>query len=796
MTTPRDRLELLRASSTLNGIDFVEVVGAAQTELRVHFLNPVPDLAALAALAARIEQATITGGEAIRTVAVQPFGPGDWNLVAAMPVLTLRVAAPGDFSNYTLTLITRRPGADVLDRYFERASFSFKAGCPSTLDCKAPPIVCPPEPSLAPPIDYLAKDFLGFRQALLDFSSLRYPEWQERSEADFGMMFLESLASLGDDLSYLQDRIAAESALDTATERRSVVRHARLVDYEPRPATAARVLLRFDVAAAGAIPTGLLVSARSADGEEIPFETGEGLRDEGTYPVSPLWDPIAPYYWDDGDRCLRAGATDLWIERPAGLVLAAGQRVLVETAPLHDADPPIRELATLAPAPEAARDELRGVDLFHVFLREPLRHDHDLTRTTLSANLVPATQGRRRSERFSVISGAAPSGVATAIVRTGPNTTRNHFVAQVLHTLEEPKLTWLAPSSDPAASPLPEIRVFQRDTLVAREWAWVRSLLKARVAAPAFTVDPARYTRLGPLRYGGKVFRDYDGKGGETLRFGDGAFGASPTDGMLFEAFYRVGCGAVGNVAPDTLTRVEASGAVAALIKRVSNPFAASGGADEETEDEVRRLAPQAFRAVTYRAVRTEDYQAAAETLPWVQRAGATFRHTGSWLTAFTAVDPVGTGELTPEHHLELIQLLDRYRLAGYDAYALPPRFAALDLEVTVCARPDAFRGELEAALWLVLGARISAEGAKGFFHVDNFTFGQPIERSVLEAAIQRVPGVQGVHEILYRRRGTSPAFVPLPDTLRFGMDEILRVDSDRSRPERGSVRLQVKGGK
>jgi hypothetical protein len=36
-----------------------------------------------------------------------------------------------------------------------------------------------------PPIDYLAKDFDSFRRALSDFSVLRYPAWQERSEADF-----------------------------------------------------------------------------------------------------------------------------------------------------------------------------------------------------------------------------------------------------------------------------------------------------------------------------------------------------------------------------------------------------------------------------------------------------------------------------------------------------------------------------------------------------------------------------------------------------------------------------------
>jgi hypothetical protein len=132
-------------------------------------------------------------------------------------VLTLHVAAPGDFSTYTLTLANA-----LLDPYFDHVGFSFKARCPSTLDCEAPPIVCPPEPANPPPIDYLAKDFASFRSALSDFSALRYPAWQERSEADFGVMFMEALSSLADDLSYQQDRIAA--GLAETHERRSLVR--------------------------------------------------------------------------------------------------------------------------------------------------------------------------------------------------------------------------------------------------------------------------------------------------------------------------------------------------------------------------------------------------------------------------------------------------------------------------------------------------------------------------------------------------------------------------------------------
>ena len=88
-------------------------------------------------------------------------------------------------------------------------------------------------------------------------------------------MFLEALSALADDFSYTQDRIAAEAALSTATQRRSVVRHARLVDYEPTPSCSSSVMLQFDVAPGiTSIAHGMAVVAPAPDGTPMPFETG------------------------------------------------------------------------------------------------------------------------------------------------------------------------------------------------------------------------------------------------------------------------------------------------------------------------------------------------------------------------------------------------------------------------------------------------------------------------------------------------------------------------------------------
>ena len=103
-------------------------------------------------------------------------------------------------------------------------------------------------------------------------------------------------------------------------------------------------------------------------------------------------------------------------------------------------------------------------------------------------------------------------------------------------------------------------------------------------------------------------------------------FGATPIPGTYFNALYRVTAGAAGNVAADAITLFDPT---TTEVSRVSNPLPAQGGADPENLDEVRLFAPQEFRAVPYRAVLPADYAAAAETLPWVERAdGAVFRYT------------------------------------------------------------------------------------------------------------------------------------------------------------------------
>ena len=97
---------------------------------------------------------------------------------------------------------------------------------------------------------------------------------------DPAMALLDGWASLGDVLTFYQERIANEGYLRTAQERRSVLEMARLVGYELKPGVAASVFLAFTVddkqTEPALIPLGTRAQSLPGPGETAQvFETSE-----------------------------------------------------------------------------------------------------------------------------------------------------------------------------------------------------------------------------------------------------------------------------------------------------------------------------------------------------------------------------------------------------------------------------------------------------------------------------------------------------------------------------------------
>jgi predicted phage baseplate assembly protein len=227
---------------------------------------------------------------------------------------------------------------------------------------------------------------------------------------------------------------------------------------------------------------------------------------------------------------------------------------------------------------------------------------------------------------------------------------------------------------------------------------------------------------------------------------------------------------------------------------------------DAETVEQVRRRAPQAFRAEQFRAVTEADYAAAARKLPEVAGAVATFRWTGSWYTVFVGVDPRdpedlvrrprGLAVLSATLEQKVRAFLTRYRLAGYDLEIRPPRFVPLDIEIDLCVLSDHFRADVAKAVRDALSNRVPPLGTLGFFHPDNFTFGQPVYLSRLYAAVERVEGVDSLVVRRFQRARERDRGELLKGVIEIGAWEIALLDNDPNFQENGVLRINARGGK
>jgi len=285
---------------------------------------------------------------------------------------------------------------------------------------------------------------------------------------------------------------------------------------------------------------------------------------------------------------------------------------------------------------------------------------------------------------------------------------------------------------------------------------------------------------------------EIESDGTATIRFGDGASGYRPDPGSAFTAAYRVGNGTAGNVGADSLVNVAAP---TALIQACRNPLPAAGGADPESNDQIRRRAPQAF-LTQERAVTMADYEAVAQTSTQVDRAVATLRWTGAWYTVFVAVEPVGAGPLTRPLAKALKANLNRYRLAGQDLELDSPQYVSLEIALEICVDPDYFQSDVRAALNQVLSDALLPNGQRGVFYPDNFTFGQTVYLSPVYAAARSVPGVVTVVASTFQPQGVATGVYLAAGEMKMGPTQVARLANDPNYPDHGQLTLNLEGGK
>lgn len=268
------------------------------------------------------------------------------------------------------------------------------------------------------------------------------------------------------------------------------------------------------------------------------------------------------------------------------------------------------------------------------------------------------------------------------------------------------------------------------------------------------------------------------------LRFGFGKQGKQPKPGDFFQVTYRVGGGEIGNVRADTITHIVTD---ETAIIGVRNPLPAQGGTEPESIEEVRDVAPYAFRAQQC-CVTEEDYAAIAIQHPQVQNAVARLRWLGNRPIACIYVQRKQGLPVDAAFIAELRRFVDVYRLAGHALEIHNPYYVGLCVSLRVQLQHYAASSVVGNAL-----AKALSNNASCFFDPDHFTFGQPIYQSQLIASVMAVPGVQQVEIEQFCRCDTTPSACVgdiAPDPL-----EIVRLDNDEAAPSNGILKIHLEGG-
>ena len=681
-----------------------------------------------------------------------------------------------------------------------------------------------------PALDYLAKDYASFRQLLLDLVPQLNPRFTERNPADLGIALVELLAYAGDRLSYFQDAVANEAYLETARQRISVRRHARLVDYRMGEGSNASTHLHVRVATgvSGAQllpartpavtrvvsplrnegqPPGVAITAFRITAETIETDPAlvgavvfETTRDLSCFERN---NEILVHTWGNEECCLPEGATEAWLfASPGGSSavvrpkLEPGDLLLLEevrgpvTGLAADADPSRRQVVELTEVDATATDDLFSATLVDGELQ--LRD---------GGTALPLLRVRWRREdalgfSFCLSRRDVDLGLLRDLSRARGNVVpADHGLTTVEpHPLPEPAGERLRLRLDRGPLTLVggERPALELDVVFAggdtERWRPVPDLLNSPPFAQEFVAEPAD-----------------DGRA--VLRFGDGEYGRSIAGATAVTATYRVGNGRGGNVGAEAIAHVAPAAAVPTeWIGAVRNPLPATGGSDPEPLEQVRRRAPEAFRAKQLRAVTTGDWEAAARESADVQGAVAHFRWAGSWYCVVIGIDPrlpadLVTGpdgriRLHPDFERRTRARLERYRLAGYDLQLLAPAFVPLELELELCVAPGYFRSDVAAAVAEALSTRSLRGGQRGFFHPENLTFGHPVHLSRIYVAVEAVAGVDTAVVRVFRRFGREAAGELESGVLPLERAEIAQLQNDPNFLEHGVLRIVALGGK
>jgi predicted phage baseplate assembly protein len=320
----------------------------------------------------------------------------------------------------------------------------------------------------------------------------------------------------------------------------------------------------------------------------------------------------------------------------------------------------------------------------------PLKHTYERGTVTIAANVAFASHGETRSEILG--SGDASTPFQRFALKSSP-------------------LTYV-PSDDAPGGAVTTLTVRVNDLA----WHEYRDLY-----------GPGGRDRAYAVRI--------DDDGVAKVEFGDGVTGARLPSGIEnVRARYRVGTGLAGQVKPGQLTLLTNP---PLGVKRVTNPFAASGASDPEAGDAARSHAPLTVRTLD-RTVSLDDFEDFAATFAGIGKAQAAWLWSGEErLIVLTLADasgaPLDTASVAFDHLAKALVSAGEPRRHVQLVPYVPRPFQVV---ARLVLAPDF------SASAVVTQAAATLADSLAF---EQRAFAQPVAQSEIESTLQAVAGVVAV---------------------------------------------------
>lgn|GEM_PF-4269141 len=268
----------------------------------------------------------------------------------------------------------------------------------------------------------------------------------------------------------------------------------------------------------------------------------------------------------------------------------------------------------------------------------------------------------------------------------------------------------------------------------------IEGSIRVWVQGPHANIEWSRINRIIQAAPNEQVFEVRLRADGTTVvRFGTGANGAIPELGAEIYLSYRVGVGKHGNLPAGKIRHIalpSPQAGVSVAMDSSNQPLstAAIGGADPESNAEIRRNAPQAF-AAQHRAVTLEDFERLALQVPGVSAANAVSARTSS-VTVYVA----GPDRTIPNQALlESVQAhLSAHAVAGVTVSANAPQQVAVNFGT----QQDPLRVYVAPGWRDIQVAETVKTELANIFKSEDVTLGSRITLSTIYTRLSQLPGV------------------------------------------------------